>query len=138
LHSFDVLVLNAGVGADVHPLDVTTIDVDMTLEVNLRSAIVLTTAFARSHVDLGRAGHVVVLGSLAGLLASPNWMLYNASKFGLRGFVLSYRQDLHGSGVGVSIVEPGIIRDAGMFARSGIRLPVGVRTRSPLAVAARS
>jgi short-subunit dehydrogenase len=38
--------------------------------------------------------------------------------------------------VGVSVVMPGFIRDAGMFADSGVRLPFGVGTRTPDQVAA--
>ena len=44
--------------------------------------------------------------------------MYSATKFGLRGFALSLRAELHGSGVGVTVVNPGFIRDAGMFAES--------------------
>jgi short-subunit dehydrogenase len=69
------------------------------------------------------------------LAASPDTPLYNASKFGLRGFALSFAQDLAGTGVGLSIVEPGFIRDAGMFARNAVDLPPGVRTKSPEDVA---
>jgi short-subunit dehydrogenase len=62
--------------------------------------------------------------------------MYNATKFGLRGFALSLREDMVDTGVGVSIVEPGFIRVAGMFAASGTQLPSGVRTKSPEDVAA--
>ena len=55
--------------------------------------------------------------------------IYNATKFGLRGFAAALRADLHDSGVGVSAVFPGFIRDAGMFADSGVKLPPGVGTR---------
>ena len=46
-----------------------------------------------------------------------------------------FRQDLADRGVGVSIVEPGFVREAGMFADSGAKLPPGARTVSPEAVA---
>ncbi len=39
--------------------------------------------------------------------------------------------ELHGTGVGVSTVSPGFIRDAGMFAESGVKLPPGVGTKTP-------
>jgi short-subunit dehydrogenase len=45
------------------------------------------------------------------------------------------RAELHGTGVGVSAVFPGFIRDAGMFADAGVKLPRGVGTRSPEDVA---
>jgi short-subunit dehydrogenase len=61
--------------------------------------------------------------------------MYNATKFGLRGFALSFSQELEGTGVGCSLVAPGFIRDAGMFHDGGIELPQGVRTKSPQDVA---
>ena len=57
--------------------------------------------------------------------------MYNASKFGLRGFALAYREELRGTGVGVSLVAPGFVNEAGMFADSGNELPPGTRAVSP-------
>jgi short-subunit dehydrogenase len=54
----------------------------------------------------------------------------------MRGFALSMREDLRAASVGVSTVYPGFIRDAGMFAKSGVELPRGVGTRTPENVAA--
>jgi short-subunit dehydrogenase len=58
-----------------------------------------------------------------------------ATKWGLRGLGLALRQELHGTGVGVSTVFPGPIRDAGMFARTEVALPRGTGTNSPQDVA---
>jgi short-subunit dehydrogenase len=41
---------------------------------------------------------------------------YAPTKYGLRGFCASLRQDLHGSGVSASAVFPGTLVDAGMLA----------------------
>ena len=57
--------------------------------------------------------------------------MYCATKFGLRGFALSLRAELAGSGVGVSLVRPGFIREEGMYARTGIVLPRGIGSRTP-------
>jgi short-subunit dehydrogenase len=73
----------------------------------------------------------VFISSLAGKAATPGSALYNASKFGLRGFASALRADLHDTGVGVSAVFPGFIRDAGMFADAGVALPPGLGTRTP-------
>jgi short-subunit dehydrogenase len=75
------------------------------------------------------------MSSLAGKAATPRSSLYNASKYGLRGFASALRADLRSSGIGVSAVFPGFIRDAGMFAEAGVKLPPGVGTRSPEDVA---
>jgi short-subunit dehydrogenase len=62
--------------------------------------------------------------------------MYNATKFGLRGFGSGLRQDLHGTGVGVSVVMPGFVSEAGMFADSGMELPRVARLVTPDQVAA--
>ncbi len=82
------------------------------------------------------AGHLVFVSSLAGKAASGGGAVYSATKFGLRGFALALREDLHGSGVGVSVVFPGFIRDGGMFHDSGVTLPRFVGTKTPEQVAA--
>jgi short-subunit dehydrogenase len=130
----DVLVANAALPASGHVFDFESDQIDRALEVNLRAPIVLARALAPGMVQRGR-GHIVMVSSLSGLTASPRSALYNATKFGLRGFAHGFRQDLHGTGVGVSVVLPGFIRDAGMFVESGAALPRGVRTRAPRDVA---
>jgi short-subunit dehydrogenase len=134
--SCDVLVANAGTGSDPKLAELTEADIDQSLEVNLRSPIVLAHAFAQAKIQAGKPGQIVLVGSLAGIAASPGTRMYNATKFGLRGFALSFRQDLEGTGVGCSLVSPGFIRDAGMFANNDIELPPGVRTKAPADVAA--
>ncbi len=127
----DLLIANAGTGGDVPLEDLDTAQIDFSINVNLRAPIVLSTAFAQAHLAAGTPGHIVLIGSLSGIAASPNTRMYNSTKFGLRGFGLSLRQDLHGTVVGCSVVEPGFIREAGMFADSAIDLPPGVRTKGP-------
>jgi NAD(P)-dependent dehydrogenase (short-subunit alcohol dehydrogenase family) len=128
LEDVDVLVANAGLG-DPDDQPYTPELVDHVLDVNLRAPMLLSTAFAGARA--GRSGHIVLVGSLQGLVALPEYRLYSATKFGLRGFALSLRPDLAKVGIGVTHLAPGFIRDAGMFADSGIDLPAGVRTRSP-------
>ena len=131
----DVLVANAALPGAGVLTDLTEQQVDANLDVNLRAPIVLSQWAAKQMVPRGR-GHTVLIGSLAGRAASPGTPLYNATKFGLRGFALAHREDLRGTGVGVSIVEPGFVSDAGMFIESGMPLPKGMRTVTPEDVAA--
>jgi short-subunit dehydrogenase len=86
-------------------------------------------------VDRG-SGHVVLISSLSGKVPAAYSSIYSATKFGLRGFGLSLNDELHETAVGASIVAPGFIRDAGMFAESGVQLPKGTGTRTPEDVAA--
>lgn len=130
----DVLVANAALPGAGALLEIDEDQIDRNLAVNLRAPIVMARRVAGPMVERG-SGHIVLIGSLSGLTASPATSMYSATKFGLRGFALGFRQDLHGTGVGVSHVLPGFVRDAGMFVESGMQLPKGVRTVSPEDVA---
>lgn len=130
----DVLVANAALPASGPLLEFTPEQVRRALAVNLEAPILMARAAALGMVERGR-GHVVLVGSVAGIAASAKTPMYNATKFGLRGFALGFRGDLRGTGVGVSIVEPGFVREAGMFVEGGGALPRGVRTVSPEDVA---
>ncbi len=130
----DVLVANAGLPASGPLDDFAPEQIDRALDVNLRAPMQLTRALVPGMVER-RRGHVVLVSSLSGKTGSVGSSVYSATKFGLRGFAAGLREDLHGSGVGVTVVFPGFIRDAGMFAESGARLPSWVGTRTPEDVA---
>jgi uncharacterized protein len=130
----DILVANAALPASGRLETYTQEQIDRALDVNLRSPIALAYALLGGMVARGR-GHLLFVSSLQGKAATPGASLYCASKFGIRGFALGMREDLHASGVGVSTVFPGFIRDAGLFADSGVKLPPGVGTRAPEDVA---
>ncbi|MGC2372563.1 MAG: SDR family NAD(P)-dependent oxidoreductase [Solirubrobacteraceae bacterium] len=130
----DILVANAALPAS-GPLDSFTVEqIDRAIDVNLRAPIAMTHALAPEMVRRGR-GHLLLMSSLSGKAATAGTSIYNATKFGLRGFAGAMRAELHGTGVGVSAVFPGFIREAGMFAEAGVELPRGVGTRSPQDVA---
>ncbi len=131
----DVLIANAAMPASGLLTELTQDQVDRMLDVNLRAPIALAHALAPEMVRR-RRGHMVFISSMAGKTASPASSLYSATKFGVRGFALGLREDLHPHHVGVSTVFPGFIRSAGMYADTGIKLPPGVGTRSPEDVAA--
>jgi short-subunit dehydrogenase len=133
--SLDVLVANAGLPATGALTALPQEKIDRLLEVNLRAPIALARALAPAMMER-RSGHLVFMSSLSGKAASPASSLYAATKFGLRGFALSIREDLRPYGVGVSVVLPGFIRDAGMFADASVKLPPGVGTRTSEQVAA--
>ncbi len=130
----DVLIANAALPASGLLSELTQPEIDRMLEVNLRAPIALARALAPGMVERHR-GHLAFISSLSGKTASPASSVYSATKFGLRGFALGLREDLRSHGVGVSVVLPGFIREAGMFADSRATLPPGVGTRSPEEVA---
>jgi short-subunit dehydrogenase len=130
----DILVANAGIPAAGRLESFSQEEIDRTLEVNLHSAITLSRAVLPGMLER-RRGHLVFMSSIAGKTTVPGDPLYHATKYGLRGFASAMRIDLHGTGVGSSCIFPGFIRDAGIFADSGLKLPPGVGTRSPQDVA---
>lgn len=129
----DILVANAGLPGTGLIWERSRKDLERVLRVNLEVPVLLTHALLPAMLERG-SGQLVYVSSLAGKAPSPRSASYNASKFGLRGFALALRQDLRGSGVGASLVLPGFVRDAGMFADAGMSPPPGMGTASPAQV----
>ena len=130
----DIAVMNAALPATGDLEEWDQAQIDNVIEVNLASPIAMTRALLPGFRARG-SGHFVFVSSLAGKVGSKGGSLYSATKFGLRGFATALRCDLHGSGVGASVVSPGFVRDAGMFADTGAKLPLGVGTATPEQVA---
>jgi short-subunit dehydrogenase len=130
----DVLVANAGLPGAGLMEDFSPEQVVRALRVNLEAPMLLAQALFPAMLQRG-SGHLVFVASLSGKAPSPQASIYNATKFGLRGFALGLRADLQPKGIGVSIVSPGFIRGAGMFAESGVTPPAGLGTSTPEAVA---
>lgn len=131
----DILVANAGLPAAGRLSDFTPEQVTRALRVNLEAPMLMARALFPAMLERG-SGHLVFIASLAGKAANPQSSIYNATKFGLRGFALGLRTDLAPKGVGVSLVSPGFIRDAGMFAEAGAKPPPGLGTGRPEQVGA--
>ena len=115
----DVLIANAGLPANGVLADLSVADVGRAVDVNIRSTLLLTRLLLPWMLEQ-RSGHIVIIGSLAGLAATPRSSVYNASKFALRGFGHALRAELRGTGVGVSLVSPTFVSDAGMWADTGL------------------
>ena len=131
----DVLIANAALPASGLITELTAPQIDRMLEVNLRAVVMMSHRMVPGMLSRGR-GHIVFMSSLSGKVPAAHSSIYNATKFGMRGFAGALREELHGTGVGVSTVFPGFIRDAGMFAEVDVDLPPGVGTKSPEDVAA--
>jgi short-subunit dehydrogenase len=126
----DVLVANAGLPAAGWLSDFTSEQLKRALRVNLEAPMLMAQALFPAMVERGD-GHLVFVASLSGKAPSPRTAIYNATKFGLRGFALGLRADLGSKGVGVSLVSPGFVREAGMFADAGAKPPPGMGTATP-------
>jgi short-subunit dehydrogenase len=103
----DILLNNAGMGGLdwLENFDPGT-DIDMQLNVNLRGTMQLTRAFLPSMLTR-HAGHIINMCSVAGLIASPMYSVYAATKFGMRGFTDALRREVAVFGVKVSGIYPG-------------------------------
>jgi len=130
----DVLIANAALPGSGGLLSFSDEEIDRALEVNLRAPMILARHLGERMAARG-SGHILLMSSLAGKTATPGSSVYSATKFGLRGFGQGLRGDLRGAGVGVSVVFPGFVSDAGMFHDAGTVLPRGVGTVTPEAVA---
>ena len=126
----DILVHNAGLPGSGRLESFTPEEIDRVLDVNLRAGIMLTLALMPAMQQRGR-GHLVYVSSMSGKVPTVRASVYGATKYGMRGFAGGLRDDLHGSGVGVSTIFPGPIQGAGMWDDAGIELPKWVPTKSP-------
>jgi uncharacterized protein len=126
----DVVVANAALPGAGALTSFEVAELDRIIQVNLRAPVVMARALAPGMLDRGR-GQFVFMSSLAGKAASGGGSMYSATKFGLRGFALGLRGDLAGRGVGVTVINPGFIREAGMFHDSGAKLPAIIGTKTP-------
>ena len=126
----DGLVANAALPATGKLESFSQREIDRALRVNLESPIKMARALAPELERRGE-GHIVLIASLSGKVGSPRASLYNATKFGLRGFAFGLREDLHPKGVGVSVDSPGFVREAGMFHDSNSKPPPGLGTTTP-------
>lgn len=126
----DVLVANAGLPGSGRLTEFSSESLSGALRVNLEAPMHLARALEPAMLERG-SGHMVFISSLSGKSATPLSSVYNATKFGLRGFALGLRADLAPCGVGVSIVSPGTIREAGMYSDSGAPPIKGLGTGTP-------
>lgn len=100
------LVVNAAGVFDVAPLAETTVEMfDRNLDVNLRGTFLVVRALLPAMLHRG-SGHFVTVGSVAGRRTFPGNGAYSASKWGVRGLHGVLLEELRGSGVRATLVEP--------------------------------
>ncbi|MGA3136661.1 MAG: SDR family NAD(P)-dependent oxidoreductase [Terracidiphilus sp.] len=105
----DVLVNNAGLSRGLDKLYMGNVeDWDEMIDTNIKGMLYVTRAVAPGMVVRGR-GHVVNLGSTAGELTYPSGAVYCASKAAERAINDGLRQDLLGTPVRVTSVDPGMV-----------------------------
>jgi 3-hydroxy acid dehydrogenase / malonic semialdehyde reductase len=104
----DVLVNNAGLAMGLEPAQEANLDDwDQMIDTNCKGVTYCTRAVLPGMVSRGR-GHVINLGSIAGTYPYPGGNVYGATKAFVHQFSLNLRSDLHGTGIRVTSVEPGL------------------------------
>jgi len=105
----DVLVNNAGLARGTEPLqDGNPDEWDEVIDTNVKALLRITRAILPHMVKRG-SGHVVNLGSTAGHWVYPGGAVYCASKHAVRALTEGMRMDVHGSGVRVTEISPGMV-----------------------------
>ncbi len=134
----DVLVNNAGFAyygyTDVMPWQSAR---DM-IDVNTTAAVHLTRLFLPAMLAR-RSGHIINMGSVNGIMPSQGTAVYSGSKAFLNAFTTALYRELRGSGVQVSVVNPGPVAteifDNSEKIANGFRIPAEGGAISPEAVA---
>ncbi len=104
----DIAFINAGVTFTGNVIDLTEEQIDLQLELNLRSAIILNRACALDMITR-QSGHLINTVSLGGIAPMTGTACYSASKFGLRGFLAALYSELKPHGIKVSGIYPGAV-----------------------------
>lgn len=108
LPAMDVLVNNAGLALGLEPAHRADLnDWDEMIATNIRSLTHITRLTLPGMVERG-AGHIINIGSVAGTYPYAGGNVYGATKAFVHQFSLNLRADLHGTGVRVTNIEPGL------------------------------
>lgn len=106
---FDILINNAGLVKGLEAVgDIADQDVELMYATNVTGLIKLTQLFV-NHFKQRNQGHVVTLGSIAGLEPYPNGSIYCSTKHAVRAFTTSLMKELVGTPIRVSEIEPGLV-----------------------------
>lgn len=110
----DILVNNAGVMIIGPVAENAVEDWDQMIALNQRALLYITKA-ALPHLKAAAKGmrgvaDIVNISSYAGRVSSPNFAVYNMTKFGVNGFTEALRQELGRSHIRVGVLEPGAVK----------------------------
>lgn len=99
-------VINAAGAFDLAPIAATsTSSFDRQIATNLRGPFLMMRAFLPGMLERG-SGHFITLGSISGRTAFPHNGAYSASKFGVRGLHAVLAEEVRGTGVRATLIEP--------------------------------
>jgi NAD(P)-dependent dehydrogenase (short-subunit alcohol dehydrogenase family) len=105
----DVLIAAAGYGHEGTIEESTLEEMRRQFDVNVFGAVAVIKAVL-PHMRRRRAGRIITITSVGGLMPSPTLGLYNGSKFALEGITRALAAEVAGFGIQVTAVEPGAFR----------------------------
>lgn len=104
----DVAILNAGLGIFGSFFELEEEEIDNMLETNVRAPILLARAVSEK-MRAARRGHIIIVGSQAGKVATKKASIYAASKHAMTGFINGARLELAAFNIHVTGIYPGPI-----------------------------
>jgi short-subunit dehydrogenase len=107
--SIDILVNNAGFAIYGPVSDLTIEEIESQMTTNYFGMIYCTKNFLPSMLEK-KSGHIVNVASVAASFGLPNIASYCASKFAMLGFSEGLKHELKGTGVGITVVSPIMVR----------------------------
>jgi serine 3-dehydrogenase len=117
-NELDLLLNNAGLAPPTDPLPETDWDrIEDVIETNVTGLVALTRALLPKLVE--RKGAIINLSSVAATYPYKGGAVYAGTKAFVRQFSLDLRSDLHGTGVRVTSVEPGMAETEFTVVRTG-------------------
>ena len=108
INNIDVLVNNAGVGIFNKIENISSEEWDIQMDTNLKGAFLITKGIVPGMIK-NKSGKIIFINSVAGLNPYPYSSAYVASKYGLRGFSSSLREELREHNIKVISIHPGAI-----------------------------
>ena len=130
----DILINNAGIERLSLYTSLSPEFIETMIQTNLAAPLLLTRLLLPEMMRQG-SGHVVTISSLGGKKGSPYTATYAATKAGLIEWTWGLRQELRETGVSASVICPGFVAEAGMFAVYKKRAPGIVGETTPEKVA---
>lgn len=116
-----VVINNAGIGIFNRIQDISFEEWEMQINTNLRGSFLITQFFIPFMIN-NNHGKVLFMNSVAGLTPYPNATAYVASKYALRGFSASLREELREYDIKIISVHPGAV-DTALWDKSGADFP---------------